>query len=247
VLSHNPLIAGARALLYYTGFYLATVLYSVVCLTLGAALPLKPRFKVVTQINFFYVFWLRVCCGVKLRIKGTENLPKDQAYVVVANHQSELETIFLQTIVRPQCVVLKKELLKIPFFGWCLALLKPIALDRSQKRGALKQLLLQGKSRLVDDEVPVVIFPQGTRVPVGQDGKFNKGGAMLAVSASVPMIPLAHNAGVCWPGKGFLKYPGVVEIEIGEPISTVDASVDEVHEQAVGWLVDKMKAMPDTP
>lgn len=231
-----------RAALYYAGFYSVTIVYASLCLLIAPALPFRARFKLITGVNFFYMFWLRLCCGVRVDIQGAERLPKQGAYVVVSNHQSEWETLFFQTFVRPQSAVLKQELLKIPFFGWALGLLKPIALDRSKRRGALKQLLQQGKERL-DEEIPVLIFPQGTRVPVGETGQFNKGGAMLAVSAGVPLIPIVHDAGVIWPGKSFVKYPGTVTVKVGPVVETADRSVDEVHNDSVGWLLTEMKAM----
>jgi 1-acyl-sn-glycerol-3-phosphate acyltransferase len=176
--------------------------------------------------------------GVEL--KGREHLPKEGAYVVVANHQSEWETLYFQTLIRPQAVVLKRELLRIPLFGWALALLRPIALDRSKRRGALKQLLEQGQQRL-DSGIPLLIFPQGTRVPVGQMGKLNKGGAMLAVSRGVPIVPVAHNAGLYWPGNSFVKYPGTVQVSVGPAIQTEGRSVDEVHAEVAGWLEQTMR------
>lgn len=224
-----------RAFIYYLGFYPVTIVHSTLSLIVSPVLNFRQRFKFVTLINYFYIFWLRICCGVGVKITGRENLPADGAYVAIANHSSEWETLFLQTFVRPQCAVLKKELLKIPFFGWALGLLDPIAIDRSQRRGALKQLLTEGKSRLEDD-IPVVIFPQGTRVPVGKMGKFNKGGAMLALSAGVPVVPIIHDAGIYWPGKSFAKLPGTVQVHVGEPIPVEGRSVDEIHADMVAWL-----------
>jgi len=229
-----------RATLFYAGFYPVTIVWATLSLICSPFMGFRSRFKMVTVVNYFYMFWMRVCCGLKVKIEGRENLPADGAYVVVANHQSEWETLFLQTLIRPQCTVLKKELLKIPFFGWALGLLKPIAIDRSQRRGALKQLLQQGKDRL-EEEIPVLIFPQGTRVDVGKMGKFNKGGAMLAVSAGVPVIPLVHNAGEFWPGKSFAKLSGEVTVRIGKPVVSVDRSVDEVHTDCTDWLAEHIK------
>lgn len=229
-----------RSLLYYAGFYPVTAVFSTLCLIIAPLLPFRARFRLITLINFFYIAWLRICCGVKVRVTGREHLPKDGSYVVIANHQSEWETLYFQTLIRPQAVVLKQELLRIPLFGWALALLKPIALDRSKRRGALKQLLEQGKARLADG-IPLLIFPQGTRVPVGQLGKWNKGGAMLAVSSRVPMVPVAHNAGLFWPGKSFIKYPGTVDVAIGPLIETRDKTVEEVHAAAADWLERTMR------
>ncbi|GGK83635.1 lysophospholipid acyltransferase family protein [Amphritea balenae] len=228
-----------RATLFYIGFYPVTLVFAAFCVMVGWALPFRPRFKLFTLMNYFSMFWLRLCCGVKYRIEGRENLPKEGAYVVVANHSSEWETLFLQTLIRPQSAVLKKELLKIPFFGWALGMLQPIALDRSKRRGALKQLLTEGKARLEDD-INVVIFPQGTRVETGKLGKFNKGGAMLAASAQVAVVPLAHDAGLFWPGKSYVKYPGTITVRVGKPVASVDRSVDEIHTDSVGWLEAQM-------
>ncbi|MCD8513697.1 MAG: 1-acyl-sn-glycerol-3-phosphate acyltransferase [Nitrincola sp.] len=229
-----------RALLFAVGFYPITMIYAIPCLLIGPLLPFRARFIFLTGINYFYIFWLRVTCGVKTQVEGLENLPKGEPYVALSNHQSEWETLYFQLVFRPQTVVLKKELLKIPLFGWALALLKPIALDRSQRREALKQLLRQGSERL-QEGIPVLIFPQGTRVAVGDPGRFNKGGAMLAVKNQVPIIPVVHNAGRCWPGKSFVKYPGTVQLVIGKPIQTQGRSVDEVQAEAEAWLLEQMQ------
>ena len=138
--------------------------------------------------------------------------------------------------------MLKQELLNIPFFGWALGLLQPIALDRSKRRGALKQLLTQGKERLQDD-INVVIFPQGTRVENGKLGKFNKGGAMLAASDKAPIIPLVHDAGLFWPSKSYVKYPGTITVRIGQPVDTSELSVDEIHDASAGWIEQQMQEM----
>ncbi|MEH6444829.1 MAG: lysophospholipid acyltransferase family protein [Oceanospirillaceae bacterium] len=231
-----------RAIIYYSAFYLATIIHGLTCVMVARGMPFNQRFRFVTSLNFFYVFLIRWCCGIKVVVEGYENLPKEGSYVVISNHQSEWETIFFQTLIRPHSIVLKKELLKIPFFGWALALLDPIALDRSQKRGALKQLLGQGKERL-ERGVPVIIFPQGTRLATGDVGVFNKGGAMLAASAGVPLVPMAHNAGVFWPGKSLLKTPGTITLRIGEPIITVDRTVSDIHDESVTWVKGQMEAL----
>lgn len=236
----TKLVGFIRALCYYAGFYPVTIVWASFCIIVARALPFKPRFYFVTAINNFYIFWLRVCCGVKVNVQGRENLPSSGAYVSISNHQSEWETIYFQLLIQPQVVVLKQELLKIPFFGWALALLEPIALDRSKRRGALKQLLEQGKAKL-SAGVPILIFPQGTRLPVGELGRWNKGGAMLAVSSEVPLVAIAHNAGRFWPGKGFIKNPGTVDVLISKPIETTERTVEEVHKDSVDWLEENLK------
>ncbi|WP_432696831.1 lysophospholipid acyltransferase family protein [Marinobacterium sp. YM272] len=236
----STFLPALRSGLYYLLMYPVTIIYAIFCLIVGPLLPFRARFAVLSSINYFYIAWLRISCGVKVDVQGRENLPKGQAFVVVANHQSEWETLYLQLLVRPQVVVLKRELLKIPFFGWALALLKPIALDRSERRGALKQLLQQGVARL-QEGIPVLIFPQGTRLPVGKLGRMNKGGSMLACKAGVPVVPLVHNAGVFWPGKSFVKYPGTVQVRVGKPVPVEGRSVDEVQKDASEWMEQQMR------
>lgn len=228
-----------RAFLFYVLMVSATVVHSLACLVLASWLPFHIRFRVVSSINYFYIAWLRVTCGVRYEVVGREHLPKDRPFVLLANHQSEWETIYLQLLIRPLSTVLKRELLRIPFFGWGLAQLRPIAIDRGKASAAMKQLLKQGKQRL-SDNIPVLIFPQGTRIAVGKVGKFTKGGAMLACSAKVPVVPLYHNAGEHWPSGKFAKVPGVVRIEIGAPIETENRTVDEVFQESTGWLKQRL-------
>ncbi len=232
---------GVRSCLFYVGFVTLIVLHSLLSLLVASWLPPRPRFRFVVAVNRAVLVWLRLTCGVRVELTGGEHLPDGRPFVMIANHQSEWETIYLQLLIRPLCTVLKQELLRIPFFGWALRLLQPIAIDRSRRAGAIKQLLEQGRSRLAEG-IPVLIFPQGTRVPLGQMGKFNKGGAMLACSAGVPILCVAHNAGACWPSGRFIKYPGTVRVEISPLQESEGRSVDEVHQVTQQWLSSRISA-----
>jgi 1-acyl-sn-glycerol-3-phosphate acyltransferase len=229
-----------RSALFRSVIVVATIIYSTLCLLVGPLLPFRQRYCLVTGINRFYLWWARLACGVHYEVEGMENLPKDRPYVILSNHQSDWETFFFQVFVGPLCTVLKKELLRIPFFGWALAMLRPIAIDRNLRSGAMKQILKQGRERL-KEQIPVLIFPQGTRVKVGEIGSFNKGGAMLACSAKVPVVTIVHNAGDYWPSKSFLKYPGTIRVVVGPLIETQGRSVQEVHEETSEWLERKIK------
>lgn len=231
-----------RSALYHLGFVFGMLVFGIFALLVGRWLPYPLRFHVVTSINFFFLWWLRVTCGLSYEVEGKEYLKTPGGYVLIANHQSEWETFALQVLIRPVCTVMKKELLRIPLFGWGLALLKPIAIDRSERSAALKQILKQGKARL-QEGIPVVIFPQGTRVPVGKMGRFNKGGAMLACAAKAPVITLAHNGGELWPSKSWLRHPGVIKVIVRPPIDTVGKSADEVHALATEQLQADMSAV----
>jgi len=209
-------------------------------------MPLRRRFAFSIQINRFVVWWFRLCCRVRYEFVGMEKLPRDRGAVIICNHQSEWETFFLQVVVSPLCTVLKKELLRIPFFGWALALINPIAIDRSSPRGALKQIVTQGKEKLQHD-FSVLIFPEGTRVKPGDYKKFAKTGALLSKESGKLLVPIAHNAGLCWPPRGFIKYPGVIRLEVGEPLDPHLLSLDELAEQSSTWITeerDRLLAKP---
>jgi 1-acyl-sn-glycerol-3-phosphate acyltransferase len=159
--------------------------------------------------------------------------------VILSKHQSAWETIVFQQIFPPLSFVLKKNLLYIPFFGWGLALFSPIAIDRGAGREALKQIETQGKQRLKDG-FWVLIFPEGTRMPPGESGNFQVGGAWLAGKAGVPVLPVAHNAGRFWPKNGFRKYPGEIVVRIGPPIQTAGRKATQVMAESEAWIKQAM-------
>lgn len=184
---------------------------------------------------------LRVVCGIRHEIKGIENLPK-QPCILLCKHQSAWETLALQKIFPPQVWVLKRELLMIPFFGWALALTSPIAIRRRDGAGAMKQLLEQGKERLAQGFC-VVIFPEGTRIPFGQRGKYKIGGALLAASSGVPVIPVAHNAGRLWGRNAFSKHPGLITMSIGAPIETKALKAEEINARVEAWIENEIQML----
>ncbi len=222
-----------RSIIFFIGQALITVVYFPITL-LAIFLPVKKKVSLISGWGWLVINWLKLSCGLDYSIRGTDNLP-DRPFVALVNHQSAWETTALLFLLPAHCWVLKHELLRIPVFGWGLALTKPIAIDRSQNKAALKQLLAQGTDRLKAG-LCVVICPQGTRMPPGEFGRFNVGGAMLAVKNKVPIVPIVHNAGSFWPRKGLLKYPGKIEVVVGEPISTSENSADEVNNISRQWI-----------
>lgn len=226
-----------RTSIFYAGYAISTMLVALICILLFWLLPLRKRFFIYSLWCQFVLFWLRVTCAIRYEIEGMENIP-DYPVVVLSTHQSAWETIFLYKAISPVCPILKKELLKIPFWGWAMRLQKPIAIDRSKPREAIRSLLIQGKSRL-DDGLSVVIFPEGTRSPAGTVQAFSRGGAKLAVLANAPVLPVIHNAGVCWPARTMLKKPGVIRVKIGEPMVNL-TSAEEVTEAFATWVSENM-------
>ncbi|OIO69592.1 MAG: 1-acyl-sn-glycerol-3-phosphate acyltransferase [Zetaproteobacteria bacterium CG12_big_fil_rev_8_21_14_0_65_55_1124] len=153
---------------------------------------------------------LRLICGIRLEVEGREHFP-EEACVVMAKHQSAAETIAMPILVPPYVWILKRNLYYIPFFGWALAVMGTIAIRRGNPREAIKQVIQQG-SKFLKDNRWVVIFPEGTRTHPGEKGNYQPGGIVLAHKAEAGILPMAHNAGVCWPKRGFIKKPGTIRV-----------------------------------
>lgn len=224
-----------RSVLFFLVFAVAIVIHSSLCLLVLPLMPLRKRFQFAILLNRFVIWWFGLACGVRYRIEGLENLPSNGTGVLVSNHQSEWETFYLQIVISPLCTVLKKELLLVPFFGWALALIKPIAIDRKARTGALKQIVQQGVEKLTQG-FWVLIFPEGTRVNPGEKRRFSKTGALLAQKTGLPIVPIAHNAGELWPARGFVKHSGELRLVIGEPIHPQGRSVDDLYSESTQWI-----------
>lgn len=234
-----------RTLLFYAGYLMAITVGAFVLVPLALFLPLRARFRVFNLYNRFIVFWFGVSCGVRYRIEGRDNIPAG-VFVMLSNHQSEWETLFLQTLKAPLCTVLKRELLHIPVFGWALRLLRPIPLDRSKPSRALRLVLTEGSARL-SEGISVLLFPEGTRVAPGERKRFNKSGMHIACRAGVPILPVAHNAGERWPGKRFIKTPGQITVVIGTPIETAGRSPNDVTLEVERWIEKQLSRISGVP
>jgi 1-acyl-sn-glycerol-3-phosphate acyltransferase len=203
-------------------------------------LPFSVRYKLADIWIDCLLFMLKLCCGLSHKIEGLENIPTTHAAIVLSKHQSAWETIALRQFIKPQTAVLKKSLLQIPFGGWALATLKPIAIDRKNQKEALRMLIEQGTERL-QEGLFVVVYPEGTRVAPGKYKKFNAGGALLAQKSAFPVLPLAHNAGEFWPRNSFLKFPGVIKVKIGPLIDTADKKSKDINAEAEDWINQAMR------
>ncbi|MEX2367274.1 MAG: 1-acyl-sn-glycerol-3-phosphate acyltransferase, partial [Pseudohongiellaceae bacterium] len=134
------LFLGFRSTVFYTVYVASLLIHSSLCLAAGPFLSIQSRYRFFTLWNRFVMLWLRIACGIRFQVTGIDNIPP-APYVVLSNHQSPWETIYFYILFQPVCAILKKELLSIPFFGWGMRLLQPIAIDRSKKRFARNQLL----------------------------------------------------------------------------------------------------------
>ena len=217
-----------RATAFYVGYTLATIVWGTLGALLGWLLPYRLRFRAIIGCwTWFCLTWLRLTCGIRHRIVGLENVPA-RPCIVMCRHESTWETLFLQQLFSPQATLIKRELLHIPFFGWAFRTLRPIAIDRRQQRKALRTLISEGQQRLRDG-IWVVLFPEGTRMPAGQPGRFQPGGAALAAASGVPVIVVVHNAGSYWPAHQFRKQPGEITLIIGEPLVTESRSGKQIQ------------------
>jgi len=226
-----------RGLLFHLGLVVTVLIWTMVSLP-SFGLPLRWRYWWITRWCSIVAWMVRVIGGIRIEVNGLENRPTKPA-VVLAKHQSAWETLNLLPWFYPQSWVLKRELLRIPLFGWGLARLDPIAIDRAAGREALRQVIDQGRQKLARGRW-VVVFPEGTRVPPGERGRYQQGGALLACRAGAQVVPVAHNAGEHWPRRGLRMIPGVIRVEIGAPIETTGRTPAEVNGLAEAWIESRM-------
>lgn len=227
-----------RTVLFYLLLSSSSFVWCIISVFVAPFLPFRARYRFVVQNWCRCAVWLaKVVAGIRYEIKGQENVP-DEPCVILAKHQSTWETFFLCAYFEPLSQVVKRELLYVPFFGWAMAMLKPIAIDRSNPKAALKQLASQGRTRL-EQGAWVLVFPEGTRIPDGQIGKFSRGGTALAVNSKLPVLPVAHNAGQFWPKEGWSKKPGTVQVVFGPPLFAEGEgprAIANLNDRAFAWV-----------
>jgi 1-acyl-sn-glycerol-3-phosphate acyltransferase len=187
----------------------------------------------------------RVICGVRPKVTGLEHLPTSaqarSAVLLAPKHQSTWETFFFPTLMpHPLAYVFKRELLRIPFFGWAMGRLDMVHIDRSRRTEAWARVAEQGR-RLFAEGVWVIMFPEGTRTPRGSQGTYKNGAARLAIAAGVPIVPIAVASARCWPRKSFLLRPGVVQVSIGRPIDSTGREADDLMREVEAWIEAEMR------
>jgi 1-acyl-sn-glycerol-3-phosphate acyltransferase len=221
-----------RSALFFLGSLLVLITVSLP-IPLMITLPLKLRYQWLILWSKFNIWWLKKTCRLSFNLVGKENIPQ-KACVVVSNHQSTWEALAFQCIFPQQTWVLKKELIWIPIFGWSLALLKPIIIDRGNKIKALKKVIKQG-AKSIKAGVFVIIFPEGTRQKYPQIGVYQNGGIAIAKQADALILPVYHNAGKYW-GKGdFIKRAGVINVIIGKPVFVKNQPASALSKSLQNW------------
>jgi 1-acyl-sn-glycerol-3-phosphate acyltransferase len=225
----------------------------------ATAVLVASPFASSTRLYWMCAHWLGVAVaggtallGIRNRVTGMENLPTGEkaSAVLLVKHQSTWETFALPTLMpRPLAYVFKKELLRVPFFGWAMGRLDMIHIDREHRTEALRKVTEQGR-RLLGQGVWIIMFPEGTRIPRGEKGSYQSSGARLAIDCGVPVIPIAVTSARCWPPKAFVKRPGIVDISIGPPLPTTGRKAHEVTREVEAWIEAEMlrldpEAYPD--
>jgi 1-acyl-sn-glycerol-3-phosphate acyltransferase len=232
-----------------TVFTLLVAIWTMLCGTLVLCtyiLPESPRFKSCYALcqmwRHGFIGMCRLVLGIRYRLQGREHI-SDQPAIYLSNHQSAWETIALQLWTPPAVFVLKRELLRIPFFGWALWGSRMIWIDRSAGKSALEKIVTQGQARLADG-LSIILFPEGTRVAPGKVGKFKPGGAHLAYRTGAPVIPVAHNAGELWPRNAFIKKPGTITVRFGPAIDPTGLTESELNARVETWIREAMNELP---
>ncbi len=230
-----------RSLLFMLLMVVATLIWAPLCF-LCAPLPYNKRYFWTSRWNMFVIWAAKVVCGIRYQVKGYENLP-DAPVILLSKHQSAWETIFyLYFMPRPLVYVFKKELIYIPLFGWALGLLRMIPINRNKGRDAFAQVVTHGRKRLADGQW-IIMFPEGTRTPVGEKGKYKGGGTRLAIETKTPVVPIAMNSGECWSKNSFIKKPGTITVSIGKPISPEGLNATELMQQVENWIESEMRVI----
>jgi len=235
-----------RALLHFIWMGLTMVPYAA-AIVLGAMFGVRgePLYRLAQAWLKLAIGGARVILGIQTRITGMENLPqgKTSPAVLLVKHQSTYETFLMPAIMpHPLAYVFKKELLYVPVFGWAMGRLDMIHIDRSQRTQAFSKVVEQGKTLLAKG-VWIIMFPEGTRIPRGQQGDYKTGGTRLAVDTGAPVIPIAVTSARCWPRKALIKKPGVVDVSIGKPIPSQGRQAGELMAEVQAWIESEMRRL----
>ena len=228
------------SVLFTIWLFVGTLLYAVAVVLFGW-LPSLKLYVIARSWGRVNLWMLRKLCRLTYTVEGRHNIPAG-AHVSMWKHSSAWETIAQASIFPPTSWVLKRELMWVPLLGWAVKCLKPIAINRKAGATAVTQVVDQGKQRL-EEGLWVLIFPEGTRVAVGETRKYGVSGALLASKAGCKIIPVAHNAGYYWPRRGWLKKPGVIRVAIGPPIEAAGRDPRELNQEVREWIESTLANM----
>ncbi len=229
------------SLVFTVFLFVWTFLYAIFFVIAGLLLPFPRRFILARFWGLVLLRVLKWTCRLDYAVEGRENLPPGN-HIALWKHSSSWETIAMSVVFPRQVWVLKRELTWIPVVGWGIRQLHAIAIDRKSGHSAVSQVVEQGKQRL-DEGDWIMIFPEGTRVPLGQTRRYGVSGTLLAAEHDRLIVPVAHNAGAYWPRRGLLKKPGTVRLVIGPPIAPGGRDVREVNSEVQQWIENTVRRL----
>lgn len=228
-----------RSAVFYVLWTLWTILFLAV-IAIAVFCSARNRYALMAIWSRWVIRLCGWCCGIYHRVEGGENIPAaktaaSRPVVFLCRHESTWETIALQTILPPHATVLKKELYRIPIFGWGARLMGMIAIDRQAGRQALKTMLQQGQHATAHGR-HLLVFPEGRRMHPNERGAFFVGGAWLAKQLNADVIPISVASGHLWQRQSWIKKPGQVCIRIGTPTPTASTTPQQINEQAKQFI-----------
>jgi 1-acyl-sn-glycerol-3-phosphate acyltransferase len=239
------MMAFLRSVLHLVFMTVTVVPWAVLCIVSSVFLSGKRMYWLCEMWLACAMWGLKVICGVQFRVSGRENLPVGELSqaILLVKHTSTLETFLMPTLIpQPLAYVFKRELLYIPFFGWTMARMDMIHIDRSKRAEAFSKVVAQGK-RLLSNGTWVIMFPEGTRQPRGVTGAYKLGGARLAVETGAPVVPVAVTSAKCWPRKAFIKRPGVVDVSIGPLMPSAGRTPEDLMADVQTWIEAEMRRL----
>jgi 1-acyl-sn-glycerol-3-phosphate acyltransferase len=235
-----------RSFVFVAWLVVSVIPWAILSIVASVFLRGTPLFRLTTFWLRLAIYGARVICGVRWRVHGQDHLVQAEAagpIIVLPKHQSTWETFaFPQLMPRPLCYVFKRELLMIPFFGWAMARLDMVHIDRSKRAEAWNRVAEQGR-RFMAQGSWVIMFPEGTRTPRGSQGTYKAGGTRLAITTGASVLPIAVTSARCWPRKSFLLRPGVIDVSIGRAIPSADRRPDELMREVEGWIESEMRRL----
>ena len=241
------MLAALRSALFFLWMVITVIPIAIVAMTTSIFVRGAPVYWICISFLRLAIFGARVICGVQYRVQGMERLPtgadKLAPLILCPKHQSTWETFAFPTLMsHPLAYVFKRELLYIPFFGWSMARLDMIHIDRSKRTQAWAKVAEQGRE-LLSRGIWVIMFPEGTRIARGQRGQYKNGATRLAVTTGAPVVPIAVTSARCWPRKSFVLRPGIIDISIGTPIPSQGREPDELMREVEAWIEAEMQRL----
>jgi 1-acyl-sn-glycerol-3-phosphate acyltransferase len=236
------LVAACRSALYFVFLVVTVVPWATAAVLYSIFVRGERLYWVCAGWLGLSIWGARVICGVQARVQGRENLP-DSPVVLLSKHQSAWETLAFPSLMpKPLCYVFKRELLWIPFFGWAMARMDLIHIDRSKRTAAWAKVAEQGR-RFMAQGNWVIMFPEGTRTPRGSQGTYKHGGTRLAIETGRPVLPVAVTSARCWPRKSFVLRPGIIDVSIGKPIDSTGRDADSLMREVEAWIEAEMRRL----